>query len=468
MMEEMGELMEKAIEVEIAKSKENQSKLEEIVDKVISNLDYKLNAVDKLILIKEINEKILGIEGIDEIKDPKERALKITKARKELLQTGRQTLHPMLVGDSGVGKSTRVIQAFGFENTRTIILTQMLPEDIGGLPKIDPQRNIVTFILPEDIINYKILFFDEVDKASSYKLAPILSILTEKRLRGYDLYDRFIIFGGQPDFLDKLNEDDTRRAMGQRLIFIPCYYKEAQEYVERVENISLTPPTPHEKPKEEKVADEYGEYEEFMAKFKLTYLSPRYKQYIIVFAKLVWEAILKNKKIEEMREEDIPKVLLNILAQVFYYVDTPFLIHITKQIAKRETFESIEPEIGKMLESHVYTLQRLPEIQAYMDALRFYSFLCCLYEVTSIEERKILFQRLYDDIKARQQYLRDEFPEIAIHHIGAVLLWLKDVDTTAQTLYPTYYECFPDESRNLATYMNRILKSWKIEKRITV
>jgi MoxR-like ATPase len=467
MMEELGELLERAIEVEVRKSEEKQSKLGEIIDKVISNLDYKLNAIDKLLLIKEINEKILGIEGIDEIKDPKERELKIAEARKKLLQTGRQTLHPLLVGDSGVGKSTRVIQAFGFEKTRTIILTQMLPEDIGGLPKIDPQKNIVTFILPEDIINYKILFFDEIDKASTYKLAPILSILTEKRLRGYDLYDRFIVFGGQPDFLETLNQDATLRALGQRLIYIPCYYKEAQEYVEKIENISLTPETPHEKPKTE-TEDEYAKFEESVANFKLTYLSPRYKQYIVAFAKLVWEAITQNKKIEEMKEEDIPKVLINILTQVFYYVDTSFLIYIAKQVAKREIFVNIEPEIGKMLESHVYTLQRLPEIQAYMDALRFYSFLCCLYEVTSTEERKTFFQRLYDDIKTKLHFLKDEFPEIAIHHIGAVLLWLKDTDENAKTLYPTYYKYFPDESKNLATYMNRILKSWKIEKQITV
>ena len=105
----------------------------------------------------------------------------IVKINNEILKKGEQVLTPVLVGDTGVGKSSRVLQMF--PDARILPLSMMLPEDVGGLLRITGtgEARYCCYVLP-DWVKKDVIFFDEFDKASKSKQAVVLSVLTERRL----------------------------------------------------------------------------------------------------------------------------------------------------------------------------------------------------------------------------------------------------------------------------------------------
>lgn len=98
---------------------------------------------------------------------------------------------PILVGHAGVGK-TEIIKQIGEETGRKVqilILSQMEPGDLLGLPEKDGDRTIwlKPDWFPED--NNTILFLDEINRASDITRAAVMQLLLDRKLNDHILPD---------------------------------------------------------------------------------------------------------------------------------------------------------------------------------------------------------------------------------------------------------------------------------------
>jgi len=354
------------------------------------------NAYDKLRLVLQVNEKL------------KER--------------GCQVMHPCLVGGAGSGKSSRVIQFAKNQNksVRILILSQMLPEDIGGIPKIE--SDITKYTLP-DWIEADIVFFDEIDKVLNqpHKLAPILSILSERKLHGRELKNTFI-FGAQISsdlrFLEYLNEqEETSEALSRRLLIIPCPYTEAIEYLKSkgMKRVKLNG----------------KEIDEKLKNFKLkSFLPPHYEyiyEFTCEFMKMLPDYMFDKK---EERDEYVKSAILSI----FYYLDQNGVL------CAVEDALGVEDDSRTEMENEVYHYEivknfkkysipqvyySLAKIQRKLTAKEFYTAFLYCYVNSSVDERSKFFQDLYENVKECEEFTSSHELVVIFWHIVAALCYLK-------------------------------------------
>ena len=116
-----------------------------------------------------------------------------TKLTTKILSTMPNSKSIMLRAKHGVGKSSIVKQAaknqgIGFYDVR---LSQCEVGDIKGLPFLDAEKKITTFLKPgwwpRDPDSKGILFFDELNRASKDVLQAVFEVCLDRRLDGEDL-----------------------------------------------------------------------------------------------------------------------------------------------------------------------------------------------------------------------------------------------------------------------------------------
>jgi hypothetical protein len=359
------------------------------------------NAYEKLTLILQINE--------------------------ELKKKGCQIMHPTLVGGAGSGKSSRVIQLGKNQNksVRIIILSQLLPEDIGGIP-IVRENEKTQYTLP-DWIDADIVFFDEIDKVLNqpHKLAPILSILSERKLHGRELDSNIFIFGAQVSndikFLEYLNEsEETSEALSRRLLIIPCFYREAIEYLKGkgMKKIKL----------------DGREIDEKLMNFKLNVFLPPHYEYIYEFTreyvKLLPDYMFKNK---DERDQYVNK----FLTELFYFLNQEGVIsaiedaldignEIRTETEKEVYHYEIVKNFRKFAVPQVY--HSLTQIQHKITAKEFYTAFLYCYVNSSVDERGKFFQELYESVKEKEEFTNSHEIVVVFWHIVASLCYLKKKD----------------------------------------
>jgi GTPase SAR1 family protein len=338
------------------------------------------------------------------------------------MERGCQVMHPTLVGGAGSGKSSRVIQlAKNLNKTvRIVILSQLLPEDIGGIPKL--QEDITKYTLP-DWVESEIVFFDELDKVLNqpHKLSPILSILSERKLHGKELNNIFI-FGAQVSndirFLEYLNEnEETSDALSRRLLIIPCPYKEAIEFLKNkgMKRIKL----------------DGSEIDKKLMNFKLNSFLPPHYEYIYEFTreytKMLPDYMFKNK---EERDQYVKQVL----EELFYYLNPEGVLSAIEDAldsgdeTRTEQEEQLyHYEIVKNFKKYAIpqVYHSLATIQNKITAREFYTAFLYCYVNSSIDERSKFFRELYESVKEKEEFTNSTDIVVIFWHIVASLCYLK-------------------------------------------
>jgi hypothetical protein len=332
-------------------------------------------------------------------------------------KTGKnlQTLIPFLVGDSGVGKSTRVIDALGEDNTRIVILSLLLPEDVGGYPRPDDAEMIMKFYLP-DWIKYKHIFFDEVDKASKSKIATVLSAITERKIHGYPLKDRVFVFAAQPSILAYLDDpqNDTYWAFSQRCILIPVMSEEAYEYVNKEHGWDLKIVSPRDKE---------------IAEFKMVNPpSPRVLRYIGYFMEyLLYQYDPLIGEVKNM-EERIARVI-EIVSEMFYYYQLPFEAMVRQKVSKYESISQEEKIVAineKIKAGPVEAMMVLPQAAVTFEAIPFFAAFTAVFEKISQDEKQKVMEGIYNEVAAAGEFTKSEVVDVARAFLISVAYLLED------------------------------------------
>lgn len=116
-------------------------------------------------------------------------------------------------GPPGVGK-TRVIEQIAHDNgfaPITFIISQMMPEDLGGMVTADTSRQVAVRLMPDvlDTINRTrestgkrvLAFFDEINNGSSLMFGALMNLILERCAAGFCVPEdtRFICAGNPPE-----------------------------------------------------------------------------------------------------------------------------------------------------------------------------------------------------------------------------------------------------------------------------
>ncbi|MCX7813855.1 MAG: MoxR family ATPase, partial [Pseudothermotoga sp.] len=132
---------------------------------------------------------------------------------------------PMLVGEAGVGK-TQLIEEIGAQTGRHVIklmLSQMEPGDLIGLPVRDEANNKTRYLAPDwfptrsDVI----LFLDEINRAHITVRSAIMQLLIDRRLHEHKLPDGvWLCAAMNPDTPDYEVEAIIDKAFIDRFVWI--------------------------------------------------------------------------------------------------------------------------------------------------------------------------------------------------------------------------------------------------------
>lgn len=131
-------------------------------------------------------------------------------------------LWPVLSAPTGAGKTWSVkllAEELGLKKV-TLLLATMMPEDVGGLPRIIDGHT--HWALPEWMEGDEplLLFMDEFDKARPETMASVLTLLAERRLRDVALPEgSVIVLGMQPVSPTEFLSDEVGRALAARVVW---------------------------------------------------------------------------------------------------------------------------------------------------------------------------------------------------------------------------------------------------------
>jgi GTPase SAR1 family protein len=346
----------------------------------------------------------------------------ILKINEKLIEKGLQVLHPCLVGGSSSGKSSRVYQ-LGKEwkkDVREVIVYQKLPEDIAGIPKIEEEVTKYTF--PE-WIRASIVFFDEIDKVidQPHKIAPLLSIMSDRRLHGRILNNTFVFAAQVAEdirFLEYLNErEEYSDALSRRLLIIPCYYTEAIEYLKNKGR--------------KRIKINGGEIDKKIREWSLKFYLPAHDDYIFEFTreytKILPDYMFKNK---EERDQYVKQVL----EELFYYLNPEGVLSAIEDAldsgdeTRTEQEEQLyHYEIVKNFKKYAIpqVYHSLATIQNKITAREFYTAFLYCYVNSSIDERSKFFRELYESVKEKEEFTNSTDIVVIFWHIVASLCYLK-------------------------------------------
>jgi len=365
-------------------------------------------------------------------------------------KTGRklQPLIPLLVGDSGVGKSTRVIEALGEDNLRIVILSLLLPEDVGGYPRPDDTEMIMRFYLPE-WIKHQSIFFDEIDKASKSKIATVLSAITERKIHGYSLKDKVFVFAAQPSILAYIDDpqNDTYWAFSQRCVIIPVMSEEAYEYVNKEHGWDLKIVSPRDKE---------------ISEFKMVNPpSPRVLSYIGYFMEyLLYHGDPLIGEVKNM-EERIARVT-EIVSEVFYYYQLPFEAMVRQKVSKYEAVSYEEKLVAineKIKAGPVEAMMVLPQAATTLEAVPFFAAFTAVFERISQDEKQRVMEGIYNEVASAGEFTKSEVIDVARAFLIAVAHLIED-EKDKEELFKRIKSKFPRTLKQFEKIYNEIIDAW--------
>lgn len=143
-----------------------------------------------------------------------------------LSQDGNNSLlWPCLVGPTGSGKTSRVIE---WAKSLDVPLVHLLlhhhfPEELAGYPRVSGK--VMKFIPTEYIETARkqpsILFLDELDKPHPDNRKVILTLLTHKRIGFYELHPETVIVAAMQPVGPEFVADEDGKAIAARFVFLP-------------------------------------------------------------------------------------------------------------------------------------------------------------------------------------------------------------------------------------------------------
>ena len=162
---------------------------------------------------------------------------------------GVQALVPCLIGETGVGKTSRVAQLaeqLGLPVLRVLPGTET-PEDLLGYPRAVRSQGGAWVVqpLPREELHRAVqeplvLLVDELDKAREETLSALLTLFAERRVRNLTLHpDSVIVAAMQPVEPAVWLASKTGEALAARLLFIPCTSSEAWAHLRDRYGLSL-------------------------------------------------------------------------------------------------------------------------------------------------------------------------------------------------------------------------------------
>jgi frataxin-like iron-binding protein CyaY len=166
-----------------------------------------------------------------------------------ILAAGVQSLIPCLIGETGVGKTSRVAQlaaVLGLPVLRVLPGTET-PEDLLGYPRAirSGDGTWVVQPLPREELHRAVqeplvLLVDELDKAREETLSALLTLFAERRVRNLTLHPGSVIVAAmQPVEPAVWLASKTGEALAARLLFIPCTAGEAWSHLRDRYGLSL-------------------------------------------------------------------------------------------------------------------------------------------------------------------------------------------------------------------------------------
>jgi hypothetical protein len=143
------------------------------------------------------------------------------------LETLYQLRYPAyLAGPQGIGKSAVVRQFAEGRNLRliTIMLSQIEPSDIRGLPFLDRETARTRWLLPEfyptpDDTSAGILFLDELANAEPRVQVAAYQLLLDRRVGEYTLPPGWVCVAAGNRLEDNANVYELSSALADRLVF---------------------------------------------------------------------------------------------------------------------------------------------------------------------------------------------------------------------------------------------------------
>jgi len=369
-------------------------------------------------------------------------------------------LYPCFVGRASSGKSARARQLAKEMNMklRTVILSQMLPEDIGGIPKVqDVVDKLVTKYSIPEWMEYDLVLFDELDKARESKLAPILSVMSERVLHGYKVSAQ-IVFGAQVaensmNFLDLIkSQTETYEALARRLLLIPTPIEEAWERLIQKHNLK-------------RVQIPKDPLTEKLMSYRLPLIYPAVAEYVIEFTKWLYNNL--SHIVESPPSEDTKRIEMvkKIAGDVFYYwedvdviiqdvlsPDTGILESEKVALYERAIREPWNYPIDLVLRAVAYLS---PQVKA-KDF--FLSFVWALARVSNDEANK-LHEEIYNRVKETLNFTSDVEEEVAVWFLASwsalmIKIGRHEADSDIKVAVEIIKENFPDEVNEALNFIN--------------
>lgn len=131
---------------------------------------------------------------------------------------GKFPIRPCLYGPSAAGKTAIVLQCF--PNCYTLIVQGKQEAQIFGLPIVD---SVVSAFQIPVWASFPQVFIDELDKADIDAIGTILTFLAQRKYHNR-VYSGQIITAMQPVERDWFLQDETHKALGTRLVFLPVNF----------------------------------------------------------------------------------------------------------------------------------------------------------------------------------------------------------------------------------------------------
>ena len=131
-----------------------------------------------------------------------------------------------LAGPPGIGKSA-VIRKYAEENDLklvTLMLSQIEPSDVRGLPFLDKEAGRTRWLIPEfypdsDSDTRGILFLDELANAEPRVQVAAYQLLLDRRVGEYELPPGWVCFAAGNRLEDNANVYEMSSALADRLVF---------------------------------------------------------------------------------------------------------------------------------------------------------------------------------------------------------------------------------------------------------
>jgi hypothetical protein len=157
-------------------------------------------------------------------------------------QSETPRLWPCLVGPTGSGKTARVRQLATKLGLPLVSppLTQGLPEDFSGLPRVT-ERGYTWHLPPWAVQASKeacVVFFDEIDKASEDHQKILLPVLHELEIHGRPLHPGSIMVCAMQSPTEAWRNTETGAALSARIV--PLTVMASSDYITRKFNVDLS------------------------------------------------------------------------------------------------------------------------------------------------------------------------------------------------------------------------------------